>query len=148
MPRLLVFVSALTVLACARTMRPTDARTVTEELTCSDSTVPRALYRRATLSQGPDSLAGLVIRLRGAPPHGRFDGAQVQLWGANWGAGGFVDSLDTYSWMDKPAGLYSLRAVTINNERIRWHYAVTLRAGFVDTAVVIFGERCSKVWRR
>ena len=151
MPQRLVRVSVLSILlACAGSAAPRGPNPILapSELTCGDSSMPRATIRLATAAARSDSLAGLVVRIQGAPPHGRFDGAQVQIWGDGWGGGGFVDSLDTYTWTERPAGLYGLRVVTMNGKSLRWIYAVTLRPRFVDTADVILTERCTLVWRR
>ena len=149
-PRLVVVAASSIVLACAGSAPPSQGRILPApaQLTCGDSSMPRATIRLAGAPVRTDSLAGLVVRMHGAPPHGRFDGAQVQIWGNGWGAGGFVDSLDTYTWTARPAGLYSLRIVSINGQPRRWIYAVTLRPGFVDTADVTLTERCTLIWRR
>ena len=116
-----------------------------EQLTCGESTAALAYYARAVTSSLADSVAGLAIRVqRGSPPT-PVQAADVQVWGPRSGGGAPGDASGTTIFRERDPGLHSLR-LRVTPER-RWIYAVTLRAGYLDTVVVNLDLRCTSIWR-
>jgi len=120
-----------------------------EQLTCGSNAAPFAVYHRAIgrSAELGDSLSSLIVRAidRVRSTHVRL--ADVQLWGAGWGAGGPTDSLGIAEHLRRPPGLHSLALRREPRQEDRWVYAVTLRAGYVDTVVVDLAAPCTQIWR-
>ena len=127
--------------------RPPRTATLTpplEQLTCGDSTAAFAYYARAAGSSLADSVAGLAVRVqRGSPPT-PVPAADVQVWGPQSGIGGAGDPSGTTVFREREPGLNSLR-LRVTPDR-RWIYAVTLRAGYLDTVIVNLDRRCTSIW--
>jgi hypothetical protein len=134
---------AVVLTACSRpTIGPSSAA---EQLTCGDSTMPRAMYARAARPTRFDSLSGIAIVVEDSS-HRRVKLADVQARGPTGAIGGPGNASGTTVFVDRDPGLYSLR-IRLDETSPRWIYAATLRRHYVDTVVVTIGTRCTLLWR-
>ena len=70
---------------------------------------------------------------------------QVQLWGHGSGTGGSVDSAGVFPLTDRSVGLSQLGVRATPAQPRPWLYAVTVRAGYVDTVTIDLTARCTRV---
>jgi len=139
----LTLVIAIALAACGKpAVQPLP---VVELLTCGDSTMPQARYSRALRATRSDSLSGVAVLVEDSS-HRRLKAADVQAWGPTGGIGGPGDPSGITVLADRDPGLYSL-SVRLEASGPRWTYAATLRPGYVDTAIVTVGTRCTLIWR-
>src|SRR5215510_7415391 len=134
---------AVALATCSRpATRPSSAA---EQLTCGDSTMPRATYARAAGATRSDSLSGIAIVVEDSN-HRRIKLADVQAWGPTGAIGGPGNASGTTVFTDRDPGLYSLR-MRLEETSPRWIYAATLRPRYVDTVIVTVGTRCTLIRR-
>lgn len=128
--------------ACAQRA---SAQTTVEQLTCGDSTMPRATYRRAKLPVRADSLSDVLVVVEDST-HRRIVPADVQTWGMGSGTGRPGDSTGVTAIRDRDPGLYSVR-VRLEAQGQQWIYATTLRPRYADTVLVSVDQRCTLIYR-
>jgi hypothetical protein len=121
------------------------AAPVAEQLTCGDSTMPRATYARATKATRSDSLSDVAIVVQDSTHRG-LKAAEVQAWEPTGAISESGQASGTTVFTGRDPGLYSLR-VRMQAAGPRWMYAATLRPAYADTVIVTVGTRCTLVWR-
>lgn len=116
-----------------------------EQLTCGDSTMPQAVYARATHITRMDTRSDIAIVVEDSS-HRRVRVAEVQAWGPTGAVFQHGDTSGTTVFTERDPGLYSVRVRLVENGP-RWIYAATLRPSFADTIIVTIGARCTLIWK-
>jgi hypothetical protein len=132
---------SIALIACAHAA---SAQSTGDQLTCGDSTMPRATYRRAARPIRADSLSDVVVVVEDST-HRRIIPADVQVWGMGSGTNQPADSTGVTVIRDRDPGLYSVQ-VRFKAQSPKWIYAATLRSRYADTVLVTIGQRCTLIY--